>query len=228
MTTDIREFPSHDALSVASAAHIATRAREVLAERGEFVMALSGGHSPLLTWRYLASEDLEWERITIFQVDERVAPHGHPDRNLTGLLEGLGSRRPRVVAMPVEESDLDAAAADYAALLPERFDLLHLGLGPDGHTASLVEGDPVLEERGRLVAVTGVYQERRRMTLTLPALARTEETFWLVSGQGVRGALLQLLRADPAIPASRVESSRTLIWTDETGVLEEFENTASN
>ena len=218
MDVALREFDSAEALAAAGAAHIAERARARIDERGEFVLALSGGQSPLLTWRHLAGHDLDWEHVTIFQVDERVAPAGDSERNLTGLVAGLAPRTPRIVAMPVEESDLEGAAARYGELVPERFDLVHLGLGPDGHTASLVAGDAALDETDRLVAVTGEYQGRRRMTMTFAALARTDETLWIVSGDGVRGALKKLLAGDPSIPASRVQRANALILTDETGL----------
>ncbi len=146
---------------------------------------------------------------------ERVAPLDDPDRNLRHLRDALGAAPARVVAMPVEDADLDAAAARYAAELPERFDLVHLGLGPDGHTASLVPGDPVLAVTDRLVAPTGgEYQGRRRMTLTYPALARAEQLVWLVTGADKRTPLTQLLAADPSIPAGRVSAAASLIIAD--------------
>ncbi len=218
MDVAFRKFTSHDELSRAGATYIGECASRAIAAKGEFSAALSGGLSPLRTWELLATLDLEWERITIFQVDERVAPEGDPERNLTGLRERLGAKGPRIVAMPVEELDLDAAAAHYAALLPDRFDLVHLGLGPDGHTASLVPGDPVLDVTDRLVGVTGEYQGRRRMTLTYPALARTEETLWIVSGPDVRDALLRLLAGDASIPASRVQRRDALVMSDVAGL----------
>ncbi len=117
--------------------------------------------------------------------------------------------------MPVTEPDLDAAAAAYGAALPDRFDLVHLGLGPDGHTASLVPGDPVLEVTDRLVAVTGVYQGHRRMTLTYPALARADQLLWLITGADKKVPLAQLLAGDRSIPAGRVAAARSLVLADQ-------------
>ena len=131
------------------------------------------------------------------------------DRNLTHLRESLGNADPEVIAMPVEDADLEAAAGAYAKRLPDRFDLVHLGLGPDGHTASLVPGDPVLEVADRLVAVTEPYQGHRRMTLTYPALARADQVLWLK-----REALARLLAGDQSIPAGRVEARHSMILAD--------------
>lgn len=158
---------------------------------------------------------LQWERVTIYQVDERVAPEGDPDRNLTHLLqtislEGALDVRP----MPVTAPDLEAAAADYARALPEKLDLVHLGLGPDGHTASLVPGDSVLEVTDRAVAVTAPYQGRRRMTLTFAGIARAREVLWLVTGADKAGALARLLQGDRSIPAGRVAVHDTLVLAD--------------
>ena len=150
----------------------------------------------------------------LYQVDERVAPDGDPDRNLTHLRRSLGAAPARVVAMPVEEPDLDAAAASYAARLPDRFDLIHLGIGPDGHTASLVPGDPVLDVTERMVAVTAPYLGHRRMTLTYPALARADQLLWLVTGADKQAALAAMLAGDPSIPAGRVTAGRSLVLAD--------------
>src|SRR5262245_11758097 len=162
----------------------------------------------------LAREDVPWARVVLYQVDERVAPDGDPSRNLAHLQESLGDAPAEVRAMPVEDDDLAAGAGAYAALLPDRFDLVHLGLGPDGHTASLVPGDPVLEVHDRLVAVTALYQGHRRMTLTYPALARAEQLLWLVTGADKQDPLRRLLAGDPTIPAGRVEAARSLVLTD--------------
>jgi 6-phosphogluconolactonase len=151
--------------------------------------------------------------VTVFQVDERVAPDGDPDRNLTQIQAALpAAALERVRPMPVLEADLDAAAARYAAELPARLDLVHLGLGPDGHTASLVPGDAVLDVDDRQVAPTaGEYQGRRRLTLTYPAIDAARRVLWLVTGADKRGALGRLLAADPAIPAGRVRAEGVVV-----------------
>src|ERR1700756_3408564 len=169
-----------DAVALAAAKLIAKEARDAVATRGKFVMAVSGGKTPWVMLRRLAQQDVPWKDVHVFQVDERVAPEGDADRNLTHLRESLlehASLRPEQIhAMPVESPDLDAAAAQYAESLrrisgsPPVLDLVHLGLGPDGHTASLVPGDPVLEINDADVGLTGLYQQRRRMTLTYPIL----------------------------------------------------------
>lgn len=209
--------PVADARTLASrsARWIAERARRVTSERGHCSFAVSGGTTPWEMFAELVDEDVPWDSLTIYQVDERVAPDGDPDRNLTHLRGSLGTRRVEVVAMPVTADDLDEAASSYAALLPEMIDLVHLGLGPDGHTASLVPGDPVLEVRDSLVGVTQPYQGHRRMTLTYPALARADQLVWLVSGHEKRGPLRQLLAGDTSIPAGRVEARASVVFADE-------------
>jgi 6-phosphogluconolactonase/glucosamine-6-phosphate isomerase/deaminase len=164
----------------------------------------------------LDQRDIALDGVEIFQVDERIAPDGHPDRNLTLLREHLPTAAfARVRPMPVTAEDVDAAAARYAAALPDALDLVHLGIGPDGHTASLVSGDPVLEVSDRGVAVTrGEYQGRRRMTLTYPTLRAARRIFWLVSGEDKREAVSRLLAGDRSIPAGRVEASDALLFAD--------------
>src|SRR5262252_6594921 len=181
-----------DAVAKKAAALIATQARDAVAARGRFVMAVSGGHTPWVMLRALAEQDVPWEKVHVFQVDERVAPEGHADRNLTHLRASLLEHAPlpaqQIYAMPVEFPDLQSAAAKYDAELthiagaPPVLDLVHLGLGPDGHTASLVPGDPVLDVADRDVAVTGVYQERNRLTLTYPVINRARCILFLVNG----------------------------------------------
>ena len=204
-----------DAVARRGASFAAERARAAVDARGRFTLAVSGGRTPWVMFAHLADEEIPWEQVTVFQVDERIAPDGDPDRNLTHLRESLpAAGLARLVAMPVNDPEPDSAAAAYAARLPGRLDLVHLGLGDDGHTASLVPGDPVLEVSDRDVAVTGEYQGRRRMTLTYPALSRAAELLWLVTGAEKAGPLHQLLLQDPAIPAGRVRASRSFVLAD--------------
>src|SRR5438045_6695156 len=171
--------------------------------------------------RIRASETMPWKDVHVTQVDERLAPLGDQDRNLTHLRESLLSQVPlpsgQFHGMPVEENDLEAAAASYASLLrqiagsPPVLDLVHLGLGPDGHTASLVPGDPVLDVTDRDVALTGVYQGHRRMTLTYPVLNRARRILWLVSGKDKLEAFPKLRAADPSIPAGRISQGQALL-----------------
>lgn len=204
-----------DAVARAAAEYVARRAARRVARDDTFTFAVSGGRTPWAMFAVLARLDVPWARTTLFQVDERVAPADDPDRNLAHLLAALDGAPVRVVAMPVADPDLGAAAATYAAALPERFDLVHLGLGPDGHTASLVPGDAVLDVSDRLVAPTaGEYQGRRRMTLTYPALARADQLLWLVTGSDKREPLERLLAGDRSIPAGRVDARASLVMAD--------------
>jgi 6-phosphogluconolactonase len=192
--------------------------------RGRFIMAVSGGHTPWLMLRALADEKLPWDNMHVAQVDERVAPEGDRDRNLTHLRESLLEHAPlrpdHVYAMPVESPDLDRAAGQYALTLqdvagsPPVLDLVHLGLGPDGHTASLVPGEPVLEITNADVAVTGLYQGRRRMTLTYPILNRSRRILWLVTGSEKAGMLVRLRDGDRSIPSGRVRQDQALLLAD--------------
>ena len=178
----IEIFADAEAVAQQAATILAAEARAAIAERGRFVFAVSGGHTPWVMLRALAGEKISWDKVHLAQVDERVAPSGDPDRNITHLRESLLEHAAlppdQVYAMPVESTDLEAAAKQYAATLakiagsPPVLDLIHLGLGPDGHTASLVPGDPVLQVKDADVAVTGAYQGRRRITLTYPVLNR--------------------------------------------------------
>lgn len=214
MRHDVERIGDPLVLARTAAAYIAERARYSVNARGHFHFAVSGGRNPWVMFHELTLLEMPWGHTTIFQVDERVAPAGDPDRNLTHLRESLSTVPANILAMPVEDGDLDSAAANYASELPELFDLVHLGIGPDGHTASLVAGDPVLEVTDRLVAVTQPYQDRRRMTLTYPALARADQLLWLITGEEARPALAQLLDGDESIPAGRVRAGASLVMTD--------------
>lgn len=220
----VESLPDADAAALRAAAFIAHEARAGVSSRGRFILAVSGGRSPWVMLRALATEDLPWENVHIAQVDERVAPAGDPDRNLTHLHETLLAHAPipaqNVHPMPVEGPDLVADAARYAARLeriagaPPTLDLVHLGLGADGHTASLVPDDAVLNVADADVAVTGVYQGRRRMTLTYPILNRARRVLWLLTGADKRAMLARLLAGDASIPAGRVRRDRALVIAD--------------
>jgi 6-phosphogluconolactonase len=213
-----------DAVARKAAAIIAAEAREAVGVRGRFVVAVSGGRTPWLMLRALAGEDVPWDGVHLVQVDERIAPAGDPDRNWTHLRESLLDHAPlrpdQVHAMPVELPDLDAAAARYAQVLaeiagrPPVLDLVHLGLGPDGHTASLVPGDAVLDIADADVALTGIYQGRRRMTLTYPILNRSRRVLWVVTGGDKAAMLGRLYAGDESIPAGRVRQDRALLLAD--------------
>jgi 6-phosphogluconolactonase len=220
----IKVLADAEAVAQEAAAIIAVEARTAVAARGRFIMAVSGGHTPWQMLRALAGEEVPWEDVHIVQVDERVAPAGDPDRNFTHLRESLLEHAPlrpeQIYAMPVEEKDLTAAAVRYISTLreiagtPPVLDLVHLGLGPDGHTASLVPSDPVLNITDADVALTGVYQGRRRMTLTYPTLNRAQHVLWLVTGRDKAEPLVRLRDGDVAIPAGRVRQDRALVLAD--------------
>jgi 6-phosphogluconolactonase len=217
-------FDDVDSVARAAAATIAADARAAIAGRGCFALAVSGGHTPRIMLRALANEDIPWADVRVCQVDERVAPAGHPERNLTHLPESLLQYAPlrceQIHAMPVESVDLGAAVTEYELALreiagsPPVLDLIHLGLGPDGHTASLVPGEAVINVTDRDVALTGVYQGRRRMTLTYPALNRARRVLWVVTGSEKVEMLRRLLDGDRSIPAGRVHREQVLLLAD--------------
>lgn len=224
MPTQIDVFADDDSVAQAAAKFIAAQAMAAIALRGRFKFAVSGGRTPWQMLRALADESIDWTNVHLFQVDERVAPPGDPTRNLTHIRESLLAHvdipAANIHAMPVEANDLDAAAERYAQTLatiagtPPVLDLVHLGLGPDGHTASLVPGDPVLQEDFLQVAMTRPYQGERRMTLTYPVLDRARCVLFVVTGAEKVRALAHLLAGDPRIPASHVAGERRVVIAD--------------
>ena len=216
--------PDEEAVARRAAAIIAADLRAAVTSRGRFAMAVSGGRTPWRMLRALAEEPLPWEKVHVFQVDERVAPADAPDRNLAHLRASLLDHAPlsadHVHAMPVDAADRAGAAAQYARTLqdvlgsPAVLDLVHLGLGPDGHTASLVPGDPALDVADADVAMSGPYQGRRRMTLTFPLINRSRRILWLVTGGDKAETLVRLRDGDRSIPASRVRRDGALLVAD--------------
>jgi 6-phosphogluconolactonase len=228
-------FDDADSVAQKGAAMIAADARSAISARGRYALAVSGGHTPWMMLRDLAAENIDWPVVHVYQVDERIAPDGNPDRNLThlreSLLENVRISPGQIHAMPVESPDLDQATAQYARVLqeiagsPPVLDLVHLGLGPDGHTASLIPADPVLNITDVDVAVTGIYQGRRRMTLTYPALNRARRVLWIVTGPEKAQMLQRLLDGDESIPAGRIRRDQALVLADRAAAGERALNT---
>ena len=218
MGIDLEVVADERAAARRAAELIAEAGQAAVRERGFFAVAMSGGRTP---WAMLAilgdTEEMPWGETELFQVDERIASPGSQERNLTHMVLGLSmDHQASLRPMPVTQRDLEGAAREYESQLPEPLDLVHLGLGPDGHTASLVPGDPVLEVTDRRVALTeNAYQDHRRMTLTYPAIDAARQIVWLVTGEEKRDALAKLLAADPAIPAGRVRNESMTVIADE-------------
>ncbi|HXF32057.1 MAG TPA: 6-phosphogluconolactonase [Solirubrobacterales bacterium] len=217
MAIDLEVVADEKAAARRAAELIAAAGAKAVADHGSFSFAMSGGRSP---WSMLAIlgdlEEMPWRETELFQVDERVASPGSEDRNLTHMVLGLSmDHQSALRPMPVTHRDLDQAAHEYETSLPDRLDLVHLGLGPDGHTASLVPGDPVLEVTDRRVAMTtNEYQDHRRMTLTYRALAEARQIVWLVTGAEKAEPLRKLLAGDESIPAGRVRNESMSIVAD--------------
>ncbi|HTT59735.1 MAG TPA: 6-phosphogluconolactonase [Acidimicrobiales bacterium] len=216
MAHDLHVFEDTAALASAAAAYIADRARGVQARGVTFTMALSGGKTPWATFEKLAGESIYWGATLIYQVDERVVREDNDLRNLKSLRAALPDAP--IVAMDVDSDDLEEACRQYAAELPPFFDLMQLGIGPDGHCASLIPGDPVLSVIDRLVALSGPYQDTLRMTLTYPAIERANQILWLVAGEDKREALAKLLANDPSIPAGRIGPVSSVVMADRAAV----------
>jgi 6-phosphogluconolactonase len=223
MKTEI--FPSADQVAKEAAAYIEQLIRETLAHKKSFSMAISGGRTPWEMLKILSKASLPWTRVNLFQVDERVAPDGHADRNLTQLFQSIeGSplvTQLRIFPMPVLADNLDEGCRNYIQVLDEvtegkGLDLIHLGLGSDGHTASLVPGDGVLDLQDRLVACTqNTYQGRIRMTLTYPLLNSAKRILWIVTGAEKQVMVQRLLQQDVSIPAGAVNQANALLMLDQ-------------
>jgi len=225
---EIVVFPNAETVARRAAEFVSEIAAMAITARGQFTFASSGGKTPWLMFEHLTKHDLKWKHIHLFQVDERVAPAGDPSRNWTHLEESLISRvsipRGNAHAIPLDSESPERAAALYGELLsrvagtPAVLDLVHLGLGPDGHTASLVPGDPVLSVGDVDVAPTNAYQGQRRVTLTFPILNRARHILWVVVGSDKQDALSKLLVEDRSIPAGRVSGARSTVLADSTAI----------
>lgn len=224
--SDVRPFATADDVADAAVFLFVTLAAKAVAERGEFFCSLSGGTTPLSSYRILAapmiSSKVNWGKTHIFWSDERCVPEGHPDRNDEAALDALLRKVPipsknihRVAATEADaaeryESELKRTLflplEESLASSPPRFDLILLGMGSDGHTASLFPGDPAVEEKTRLVVRVDDAPKPppARITFTLPLLNAARHVVFLVTGKDKNAALRRVLNGDPALPASRV------------------------
>jgi 6-phosphogluconolactonase len=191
-----------------AAEEIARLLREAINTRGMASLALSGGKTPREMVEHLSATDVQWQNVQLFQVDERAVPLDDPARNWS-TFGPLVDRLPSTNChpMPVERADADT---EYSSVLshvlgsPAHLDVVHLGLGVDGHTASLVPGDPVVAERDREVSWVAAYQGHRRLTLTQPVLTGAGRQVWLVRGKSKAGALRELVEGRSDAPAGHV------------------------
>ena len=223
-TMKVEIFRDAESAAVAAAKHLAEECRVAVAARGRFIVAFSGGSTPWPMLRAMAREQIDWSAVEVLQTDERIVPLDDKDRNLTQtrkiLLDETPLRSEQIHAMPVDRRDLIRAAEEYEKTIesiagrPAVLDLVHLGLGADGHTASLIPGDPVLDLEDVDVSVTGIYHNTRRMTLTYPILARARCILWLVAGREKSAALAQLRKGDLFIPAGKVRRDRSVVFAD--------------
>lgn len=224
MSMKIELFPSAEQVAEGAAAYLEQLIRKTLAEKKTFSMAISGGRTPWEMLKILSKAPLPWTRINLFQVDERVAPDGHVDRNLTQLFQAIeGSpmvTRLQIFPMPVTAEDLEAGSQYYAELIHditegEGLDLIHLGLGSDGHTASLVPRDGVLVNERKVACTEEIYQGRIRMTLTYPLLNSAKRILWIVTGAEKQEMVHRLIKQDTSIPAGAVNQANALLMVDQ-------------
>jgi 6-phosphogluconolactonase len=196
--------------------------RDAIAVRARASIAVSGGATPARMLEYLAGEALPWESVDLFQVDERRVAADSAERNLRGLVAAFGragNERVRIHAIPVELAEPGDAARNYAGTIERvlgthgALDVVHLGLGGDGHTASLVPGDPALDSTAD-VAVCREYAGAQRLTLTFRTLDRARLRIWLVTGEGKQRVLARLIAADPELVATRVRRDNSVVVAD--------------
>jgi 6-phosphogluconolactonase/glucosamine-6-phosphate isomerase/deaminase len=209
---DVRVAPDAESAAVEAAGWIAHHLRNAVLRRGSASIAVSGGTTPAAMLGHLAELDVAWAAVTVFQVDERVAPDGDPARN-AGLLDLLpvpsGQRR----LMPVTSAELRSAAQQYAAGLPDRLDVVHLGLGDDGHTASWAPGDDIVDASDA-VAMCGEFRGHARMTLTPVAVNAARYRLVLAAGGEKAVAMERWLLGDPGVPVHHVRRSDTVVVID--------------
>ncbi|HZB43073.1 MAG TPA: 6-phosphogluconolactonase [Ilumatobacter sp.] len=199
-----------DEPAVAAARTIARRLRDAHGRRGVATLALSGGSAAPAMIAALLLERVAWEVVTVWQVDERIAPDGDPDRN--GLqLESLPCT---VRLMPVTAADLRGAAARYARSLPDRFDIIHLGVGEDGHTASWPPGNDAVLGSERLVELVPPFNGRRRMTLTPRVVNSARARLVFATGAGKRPVIARWLGGDRSLPIANVRRTGTTVVLD--------------
>ncbi len=216
-------LPNIEAVAKRAAGFIASEARTATAARNRFLLATSGGSTPWRMLELLATEDMPWSKLHMFQVDERIVDASDPQRNLLKLQSNLLTRvnipSKQIFPMPVDDPDLSAAVAKYAKTLQQhagnspQLDLIHLGLGADGHMASLIPGDSILDSTAP-VAISLPYQGTRRMTLTFSVINNARRILWVVTGSGKADALSKLLQGDRSIPAARVATDNAVLLVD--------------
>lgn len=174
-----------------------------------FRVALAGGGTPKRVYERLAGLDLDWGAWHVWWSDERLVPPGHPDSNEHMAREALLGRVaiPEAQVHPLRSVDVE---------LPERFDLVLLGIGEDGHTASLFPGDPALEAEEPIVRVEepGLPPPHSRLTFTYPVLNGARAVAFLVAGEGKREVVARVLAGDAALPATRVKAAETVLFVD--------------
>lgn len=215
--------PDADSTAACAADHVSRLLAAAVSDRGTASLAVSGGATPRRMFEELAKSDLPWHAIHLFQVDERLAPDGHTERNLTALKEHLLAHialpAARFHPMPVGLANLADAAERYQRVLrdtcgtPPVIDVVHLGLGRDGHTASLFPGDPAVKVEDTDVTATGEHGGWVRLTLTLPVLRAARHIVWLVTGAEKTGAV-RALREGGDILAARVPGAEAVLVAD--------------